>query len=221
MMVKNPGLQGEYAMAMPDMRLASAYIAGAKDIGLYMPDLTSKIEFGYALFGSLEDYEAHFQVPIFVREDAPEPYIAIHFLPGTLDRPFTQHDTNIFSFVIQQLRAQFARLIDVGPLDDVHDAIEHNAALGVYGAEEVARYMGKSLRSLQRELKAHEVSLRDLIEEARIEMACRLLSRQELSLAQIADQLDYSSTSAFRRAFKRRMNLTPTEYRATLRLERP
>ncbi len=215
--IKNPGLQGEYAMAMPDMRFASSYGVIARDIGLDMPTLTSKIEFGYKPFGPLSAYEDYYQVPVVVREDAAEPYIAHHYLPGALDHPFAQHDTNIFSFVIQQLRTQFRRVLEVGPLDDVRDAVDHNAALGVYSAEEVARFMGKSLRSLQRELKAHEISLRDLIDEARIETASRLLSRQELSLAQIAEQLGYSSTSAFRRAFKRRMALTPTEYRATLR----
>lgn len=216
---QNPGLRGPYGMAMPDMRVASAFRYMHLDFGLDMESLTEKVVFGYEAFGPRQAYEDYYQVPVEFDPDAQEPFVALYFLPGALDQPLAQSDEGVFTFVRQQLRGQYERLFQTNPLEDVRDAIERNAGVGDYSAEGVARALGKSLRSLQRDLQGHGASLRDLIEAERVANARRLLTREDLSLTQIAEQLDYSSASTFRRAFKRSVGVTPAEYRASLNHE--
>lgn len=216
---RNPGLHGPYAMAMPDMRVASAFRHLGPTSGFDLRDVTEKIVFGYEAFGPRQAYEDYYQVPIEFEPDVPHAFVALYFLPGALDQPLAQSDEGVFSFVIRQLRLQYDRVFQSDPLDVVRDAVERNAGMGDYNAESVARALGKSLRSLQRDLQSRDMSLRDMIEEARVANARRLLTLDDLSLTQIAEQLDYSSASTFRRAFKRSVGVTPAEYRASLHQE--
>lgn len=55
-------------------------------------------------------------------------------------------------------------------------------------------------------------SFADLIESKRIEKACRMLAGGNTTIKEIALQVGYTSDNSFRRAFKRVMGITPSEY---------
>jgi AraC-like DNA-binding protein len=74
-----------------------------------------------------------------------------------------------------------------------------------------------SSSTLHRRLGALGTGFRDLLDEVRFEMACRLLESTAAPVAQVATLLDYSETSAFTRSFKRRLGCGPAAWREAAR----
>lgn len=80
--------------------------------------------------------------------------------------------------------------------------------------------LGCSESSLNRFI--HEqlgLSFSDLLEKARMEAACALLQRGGLTVKAIAEQTGYASDASFRRAFKRVMGVSPSDYLRAHRAE--
>ena len=80
--------------------------------------------------------------------------------------------------------------------------------------------LGCSESSLNRFI--HEqlgLSFSDLLENTRMEAACALLQRDGLTVKAIAEQTDYASDASFRRAFKRVMGVSPSDYLRAHRAE--
>ena len=57
-----------------------------------------------------------------------------------------------------------------------------------------------------------KINFADYLEKIRIQEACKLLKHNEL-ITDIAEQTGYNSVQSFRRAFKRVMHVSPSEYR--------
>jgi AraC-like DNA-binding protein len=81
---------------------------------------------------------------------------------------------------------------------------------------EIARRMGLSARSFHRRLSEQGLSFQTLTEETRREIAINMLREDRYALSEIAFLTGYSEQSAFNRAFKRWMGVTPAAYRKTL-----
>jgi len=79
----------------------------------------------------------------------------------------------------------------------------------------LARRAGMSQRNFAR-LFAQEAgaSPARFVEQTRFEAACSLLHRTGLPLQQVAFESGFSGAQALRRAFHRRLGITPREYRA-------
>jgi AraC-like DNA-binding protein len=76
-----------------------------------------------------------------------------------------------------------------------------------------AARLAMSRRTLHRRLRDDGTSFRDLLEEARRELAEVCLRDRDRSLSEIASLLGFSEQSAFHRAFKRWTGKTPLSYR--------
>lgn len=81
----------------------------------------------------------------------------------------------------------------------------------------VARLLGTSVRSMQRRLRALDTSLTQQLDAVRRSRALALISRKELSIAEIAFTLGYTDPRAFYRSFRRWTGRTPSAYRDALR----
>ena len=77
-------------------------------------------------------------------------------------------------------------------------------------AEMVASLYSVSRRTLHRRLQAEGRTFRQVADEIRCEIACKLLATSDLSLRQIAEILNYSEHSAFTRAFQRWTGQAPS-----------
>ena len=84
-------------------------------------------------------------------------------------------------------------------------------------AETVAETLGMSLRKMQRLLMDEGNRYSDIRDEVRENMARELLQDSEISVARIAEVLDYKSPIAFTNACKRWTGESPTIYRKTSR----
>ena len=79
--------------------------------------------------------------------------------------------------------------------------------------ESVSRVMNMSPRKLQRQLEIAGTTFNTLLNEIRQDLAKKYLREQQVCMTEIAFLLGFSESSAFSRAFKRWMGVTPSEYR--------
>lgn len=78
--------------------------------------------------------------------------------------------------------------------------------------ESVSRILHMSSRKLQRQLQSAGTTFYALLSEIRQDLAQKYLREQHTSITEVAFLLGFSESSAFSRAFKRWMGVTPSEY---------
>ena len=83
----------------------------------------------------------------------------------------------------------------------------------------LARAVGVSARTLQRQLRYEGLTYQHLVDGARASLARQLLLEGQLGLGAVASVVGFADQSAFQRAFKRWLGITPGEYRARHRRE--
>lgn len=79
--------------------------------------------------------------------------------------------------------------------------------------EQVALNLNLSTRTLQRRLKEEGHAYKEILESTRKEFALGYIKKQDLSINEIADLLNYADGSTFIRSFKRWTGKTPKNYR--------
>ena len=77
----------------------------------------------------------------------------------------------------------------------------------------VADQLHMSERNLRRKLKLEEANYRDILNEARMELAHHYLVNTLLPVTDISLRLAFTDTSNFSRAFSRYYNVSPSQYR--------
>jgi AraC-like DNA-binding protein len=77
----------------------------------------------------------------------------------------------------------------------------------------IARALGMSARTLQRQLAAEGTSFTQVVDEARIALARTYVAEGRLTVTEIAFVLGFADTSTFSRAFKRWTGSSPRDYR--------
>jgi AraC-like DNA-binding protein len=102
----------------------------------------------------------------------------------------------------------------------VENAVADSLRAGDPSIEHVAAKLGLGPRTLQRRLAESGDVYTQLVDRVRRQFAERCLSSSKLSLAEIGYLLAYSEPSAFIRAFRRWVGMTPAEYRAQHGTER-
>ncbi len=80
-------------------------------------------------------------------------------------------------------------------------------------AEHVAALFGMHSRTLNRRLNAFDVSLQQLVDESRFEIARQMLEYSATDIGQISDLLGYAAPGVFTRAFRRWSGTTPLHWR--------
>ncbi len=83
----------------------------------------------------------------------------------------------------------------------------------VHDAEEVARHLHLSTRTLHRHLRREGASLQDLKDEARRERAIELLCRSEKPMKQVALAVGFADEKSFARAFRDWTGHSPSQVR--------
>ena len=95
----------------------------------------------------------------------------------------------------------------------VKAAIIDHLPSGSVTDETVARALYMSSRKLQRQLQSAGTTFNTLLNEIRQDLAQTYLKEENTSMTEIAFLLGFSESSAFSRAFKRWMGVSPTKYR--------
>ena len=160
--------------------------------------------------GSVAAHEDWFGCPVCFGSDID----AILFSPETLAQPNILGDAGISRYLASHLEAELAEISEeVTLVSQTKDAIAQALSEGAPKMADIARGQGLSARSFHRRLSEHGMSFQTLTEQTRRELAEGLLREDGHSLAEIAFLTGFSEQSAFTRAFKRWVGMTPASYR--------
>ena len=79
--------------------------------------------------------------------------------------------------------------------------------------QEMASALHVSERTLRRRLLKLETTFKDVVIECRMDMAKTYLTSTDLPISAISEMVGYSDTANFHRAFRKKMLLTPDQFR--------
>jgi AraC-like DNA-binding protein len=132
-----------------------------------------------------------------------------------MDRPIDRGDPSL-----RAMAEAFVRSIgDLHPLDvtgQVRALIQRLLPTAHATLSVIAEHLSTQERTLQRRLAERGASFDGLIEEARRDLADRLLVEAKMPLSQVARMLGYSEQSSFNRAFGRWFGSSPLKRRREL-----
>jgi AraC-like DNA-binding protein len=103
----------------------------------------------------------------------------------------------------------------------VENAIAPLLPHGRASADEIARQLGMSLRTLERRLGSEGLTFTGILSELRFDLAKRYLQEGDLPISKIAWLLGYQDVGGFTHAFKRWTGKAPREARAQENVARP
>jgi transcriptional regulator GlxA family with amidase domain len=110
-----------------------------------------------------------------------------------------------------------AQISEYGPIRDSQEWILNHVG-GDLSAKALALRAGMSVRNFDRLFKRKtQMTPGDYVEFARVEAARRILEDSDTSLKVVADKCGFTDQGGLRRAFVRRLAVTPAEYRETFR----
>lgn len=158
---------------------------------------------GFARFRKLIDSEFQFS----------QPALRAHFERALSRAPLVSADPVASQLALTQCEAELSAL---GQRDRLAARVRELLVMTPYGfpnIEQVAERLCMSDRTLKRQLAAEDASFSGLLEEVRHRQAIGLLSRTDLSLDRISEQLGYSDVANFNRAFRRWTGKTPGKWR--------
>jgi AraC-like DNA-binding protein len=98
-------------------------------------------------------------------------------------------------------------------VEQVRQVLVSNAE-AAHSAEQIARLLNMSTRTLHRQLKDEGASLQQLKDETRRDRATDLLFRTARPIKQVASAVGFRSEKSFIRAFRQWTGTSPSEYRA-------
>jgi AraC-like DNA-binding protein len=158
-----------------------------------------------------EMYEAHYGCC--VRFKARRNTIV--FRTGDLELPFATYNAELLATLGPQLDREIARLKTQQSTSSRAKRVLKRLLGGQFpDIHEVAKELGMSSRTLQRRIAEEDSSFRQLLSDARRELARVYLQHPSLGLIKTASLLGYENPNSFLRAFRDWEGVTPTEWRA-------
>lgn len=142
------------------------------------------------------------------------PHASITVPTALLHKPLPHGDAALKALLEQHadhLLAQRARASSLA--DDVRRLLTALILAGKASKEAVALQLGTSPRSLHRHLQEAGTSYRDLLDSVRLALAREQLVNSPAPIAEITEQLGFSSRQSFMRWFRQMTGLTPSQHR--------
>src|SRR5260221_28029 len=203
------GLLNESApAALLDISFAQALETGRR--GTQLPLRPLRVELTRKA-SHQEVYEAHYGCC--VRFKARRNTIV--YRTGDLELPFTTYNDELLATLGPQLDREIARLkTQQSSASRAKLVLKRLLGGHCIDIHEVAKELGMSSRTLQRRIAEEGSSFRQLLSDARRELARVYLQHPSLGLSKTASLLGYEDSNSFLRAFRVWEGVTPTEWRA-------
>ena len=200
--VEAPGRQAGEAMLAGLLKLAESLIAER------LPLL--EVHFSHEEPADTAPHRELFRAPLLFGASGN----AMVFDSRFLHQPLANHDRHLCRVLEQQAE----QLVEAMPRHDSYTKrVQHLIFVelphGSPNADDVARKLGMTTRTLSRRLRAEGTSHQHLLDAMRRKVADGYLRTTAMSASEIAYELGFADTSSFSRAFKRWTGKTPSGYR--------
>ena len=147
-----------------------------------------------------------------------QPSNEIRFDASILPREVSGSDRSLLPAVEQRLQEVLAAEPGDDPwLARLRVEVASRLCDGHPTLQDLAPRLGVSARTLQRQLAERGLVYRDLVQQARHQLAFQYLERTDTDLTEIAFLLGYSELSAFAHAFRRWTGASPGAHRRSVR----
>jgi len=128
--------------------------------------------------------------------------------------PLVQADPSLSCILDRHAEELLARLPQSeGLLDSVHRLMSQGLRGGDPSLKAITQQLGYAPRTLQRKLDEAGTSYHKLLDEMRRELSIYYLREAQIAVSEVAFLLGFSETSAFHRAFRRWMGVSPSKFR--------
>jgi AraC-like DNA-binding protein len=131
------------------------------------------------------------------------------------DRPLPSANRQLAATFDRMLTEELARLDKSDVVSQCRAAVLEYLSSGEGSAEEAAKQLHMSPRTLQRKLADANTTYLQLVDDTRKDLALRYIEDPRRSITDITFSLGFSQPSAFTRAFRRWTGHSPSDYRAT------
>lgn len=191
--------------------LAGWLVASRQATGLELA--AASVEFRHPEPRDVSEYRRVFAGPITWGADANR----IALPRSLLATPLVKADAGLNEVLQRHVAEALARLPKATSFTlRVRELLAGQLSRGEPSATRIAGSLHMSARTLHRRLADERSSYHLLLDELRRELAVQHLSERSVAIAEVAFLLGFSEASAFHRAFKRWMGVTPSEYRRSL-----
>ena len=155
-------------------------------------------------------YEQFFRCPV----RFSQPYSQVLMPLSELTRPFMKGDQTLQQLLPQQAQSLLEKLPNTTHVDHrLQQAILTGLQKNQFQIEHISAQLQISVRQLQRHLQQQGTTYQQRMHQVRCMLAKEYLKDPHLGLHEIALLLGYSEQSAFQRAFKQWLNITPQQWR--------
>ena len=140
--------------------------------------------------------------------------IGLEFSRADAERPFITENQTMWALFEPKLQERLAELTrDSSIASQVRSVLLELVPSGITGADEVARKLAVSRRTLQRRLAEEKTSFSQVLHGLREELARHYIRNSELPYTQISFLLGYDDPNSFFRAFHGWTGTTPERLR--------
>ena len=145
--------------------------------------------------------------------DFERPICELRFDAAVLCQPLPTHDASVLKRYLSSCDSIIETLDSKTLLTNQIKTLFYQTVGNFPSLEQIASDYGCSSRTLRRELLAHDSAYQLLLDEVRLELAKEFLIATTMSIEDIGEKLGYKDPANFRRAFKRWLNKTPSQFR--------
>ena len=136
------------------------------------------------------------------------------------DRPLPSANRQLAATFDKMLAEELARLDKSDVVSRCRAAVLEQLSSGEGTAEDTAKQLHMSPRTLQRKLAEAKTTYLQLVDDTRKDLALRYIEDPRRSVTDITFSLGFSQPSAFTRAFKRWTGVSPSDHRTNLPIAR-
>lgn len=179
-------------------------------LGVHTPPL--RLEIAFEPLGPIDAYQSFFRCPILPACNRT----ALVFGQSVLSEPIRTADPTLFAFVQEHFHMHARHVQTRMHSPDfirLQEALAESAQAGDYRVAAISGRAQMSTRTAQRVAAAQGTTLNKMIIDIRLAAARAMLAETSQSIESIATVLGFSDDRAFRRAFRRWTDQSPSEYR--------
>ncbi len=172
----------------------------------------ARLAFAHSPVSSHSRYRQFFAMDVAFNQE----HSAIHFPRKLLDEPlevFDQANRHEVEDYIAQLCDRHGDDIE----HQVRTLIMQTLSIQEHSLEHIASLLNMNKRTLQRKLSKQGLNFQDILTDVRMTLACWQLTSSDMSLTLMSEMLGYTDISAFSKAFKQHLSISPLQFRQSNR----